>query len=655
MMKKMLLLGTAVCAALTVSGQSRTEVLQRQHQAPDKTIVDPSQGAPVATSFSKVASTTGIPAGHSANIYGCAFGPKSYLTYDPDLNTLVFTHRTDPAVTGDGSSGWLRYDISTDGGTTWTSDAGPTWSPNNTTTFNARYPQGTIFNPSGNTNPNNAYLVPFGPTLSATNGGSWGGNLMGSYKLDGTANNVIEVQTGDFPGINFLIAEDITFSPSLQKVFGLNQNQDLNVAGDYTDSVIVSVGTWDAGTSTVVFSHENVYLPVGVDPADNLNVIADCKIAFGPTGAHQQTGYITALGYNQTSTECYSPIVLKTTDGGATWSAPVNVDLDALNDVTSGGNLLTFYQSTYSDWTIGDLSTGFEHDLTVDANGNPHMIVNICPAAATSIPPGGATGTSFSIFSAVNGIVDIYSTDGGTTWESRYIDSAITFRGPFGPDPNSPAVTEDNRPQISRTEDGSILFYAWFDTDPVVWGTFDNLFPDCKAAYLEINGTTMSMGTPVNLTDDLTNKGTQTFGNVSNISFESSTPGEYILPVMIQEMTNSDPANDLLPTQFIYFPHPMAVGIGLEEEQPAKFEVSDNFPNPATGEETTVEVNMLVSAPMTLEVVNTVGQVVYSKDLGLMDSGTNRIRIPVGNLSSGFYFYTLRSNGSSISKKMIVE
>src|SRR6187402_3604425 len=64
--------------------------------------------------------------GNGPNIFSGVSGSRAVLSYDKDLNTVVFTHRAEcgipAAVT---NTGFYTYDVSTDGGSTWLNDQSP--------------------------------------------------------------------------------------------------------------------------------------------------------------------------------------------------------------------------------------------------------------------------------------------------------------------------------------------------------------------------------------------------------------------------------------------------------------------------------------------------------------------------------------------------
>jgi hypothetical protein len=94
-------------------------------------------------------------------------------------------------------------------------------------------------------------------------------------------------------------------------------------------------------------------------------------------------------------------------------------------------------------------------------------------------------------------------------------------------------------------------------------------------------------------------------------------------------------------------------GVGIIELPLPAFEVMQNIPNPAHD---LTAINILVRNPVQviLNVTDLIGQVVFEADEGLLPPGLNKIMIDVGHLPDGIYFYTLKTDNSSVSRKMII-
>lgn len=614
------------------------------------------------TPIKKGTSVVSTSLGKASNAYSTGFGPKTYLWVDPSINTITFTHRGDVGLFPSETSGHLRYDVSKDGGTTWSVDQGPIWSPTGAIgalNAPARYPQGVIVNPTGNTNADSAYLAFFAPTLNGTNSsGSWGGQVFGSIQLDGTDLNVTELTTDPANNIFFQVSDDFTYVPDSQMVVGLNLSDDVTTGTvNYTDTAIITKGKWNASTKSLDQSYSKAYFPFETDTAGTAGntVIGDSKIAFSPDGS---VGYISAVGYLDDATIApygvYSPAIIKTTDGGKTWSSQTGVNLDNLMITNHGNTLLDTISDLYPTWTIGALTTAFEHDLVVDKNGNPHIVCNVIPSANNTLTSTATSGTAFSVFSALNMIVDVYSTDGGNSWEAHLIDTASTFRGPYGPDPTTPDISEDNRPQVARTADGSVLIYAFGDTDYLTFGTTDNLFPDIHMRSLEVDND--KLGPLNNMTNNQSDKGTANMFNLPHIVFAPDANGDIHVPVTATQFANDDRALTASSVQYIYYDliYNMNSGIGISELDIVKGEVSSIYPNPATSS-AWMEYSVKVPGEYSIEVTSITGVVVKSIDLGNVGSGSFKQQLDIDNLTNGVYIVTLRSGDYASSQRMVIQ
>ncbi len=596
--------------------------------------------------------------GKASNAYSTGFGGKTYLWVDPSLNTITFTHRNDVGLFPALTSGHIRYDVSKDGGATWNVDQGPIWSPTGAQgALNGpgRYPQGVIVNPPGNTQPDSAYLAFFSPTLNGTNSsGSWGGQVFGTIQLDGSDLNVTELSTDPAAGIFFQVSDDLTYVTDSQMVFGLNQGDDVTTGTVmYNDTVILTKGKWNPTTKMLDQSYIKAYFPFETDTAGTAGntIFADCKIAFSPDGS---VGYISGIGYLDDASIApygvYSPTVIKTTDGGKTWGTQTGVNLDNLVITNHGNTLLDTLSDLYPTWTIGALTTAFEHDLVVDKNGNPHIVCNVVPSANNTQTSTGNTGTAFSVYSALNMIVDIYSTDGGTSWEAHLIDTASTFRGEYGP---AAEVAEDNRPQVARTPDGSTLLYAFGDTDYITFGTTDNLYPDVHMRSLDVD--LDKLGPLTNMTNNPSDKGSANMFNLPHIVYAPNANGEIHAPVTATAFTNDDRSLVTSSVQFIYFDFMYNMnGIGLTELDVEKGSVSSIYPNPASNN-AWMEYSVKVPGEYTIQITSVTGVVVKSIDLGNIGSGNFKQQIGTEELTNGVYVVTLRSGDYASSQRMVIQ
>lgn len=87
------------------------------------------------------------------------------------------------------------------------------------------------------------------------------------------------------------------------------------------------------------------------------------------------------------------------------------------------------------------------------------------------------------------------------------------------------------------------------------------------------------------------------------------------------------------------------------EEQITDFRV---FPNPA-GNILNAAYNLQISAPVTLQIANTLGQVVYTVETEQVPAGDHEMAIPLGNLPGGIYFIRLEAGQRVFSRTFLKE
>ncbi len=272
---------------------------------------------------------TQIPIGTSANAYGFYVDSRTASVWvDNSLNTVTFTHRQELPT-----SGHLAYDISTDGGLNWT---------NNITTYdpeiggsNARYPQGGIINPEGNTDPANAVYTYMAPLLDGSQGtpGSWGGIAVGTAPF---APGVDQWQDEWATG-----GDDQWFLPSAFHVtqqgvvYFIDELTDWDgAASTYAGSITIGKGIYDEASGEVNYTFQSIEVPVNAE--DGIN---DIEIAFAPDGQMAISLCLQILKKHYLIlliTRC-----LQTTDGGETWSDAIEVQLGGAAGLTAIQEALT--------------------------------------------------------------------------------------------------------------------------------------------------------------------------------------------------------------------------------------------------------------------------------------------------------------------------
>jgi len=387
---------------------------------------------------SQCASTASV--GTSSNMFTLIRNGTNPIAVDKDLNTVVYAHRNNATAFG-GSSGHIRYDVSTNGGATWTSNIG---NLNPTMTSPARYPNAVIYNPAGNTNTNSAYIGYMAATINSVSS-AWNGQVTGVRQLSGTGNTENYNQTGS---TNVLIPNSmVKGAPGIFWAVDAVMNG-TNLSGSFK----IYKGTWN-GTNDISWATTYTANPTLNTALTGSVHVSDYNIAFDPTGTF---GWMSFLSHatGGPSNYAYYPIFYKTTDGGASWTGPIQVDLNQFPCITS---LLT---------GTSVATTAFEHDLTVDINGNPHLLTTICNGDNAYAVYFGYTHHMFDITN-LNGV-----------WNAYDIANVNSGRGGWGTSPTN-TVTMDMAPQVSRTADGKKIFFTWTDNTTYTVGAANqspNLF-----------------------------------------------------------------------------------------------------------------------------------------------------------------------------------
>ena len=90
-----------------------------------------------------------------------------------------------------------------------------------------------------------------------------------------------------------------------------------------------------------------------------------------------------------------------------------------------------------------------------------------------------------------------------------------------------------------------------------------------------------------------------------------------------------------------------------EKELPTSFMLSQNYPNPFNPT-TTISFSIPSSAFTSLKVYDVLGNEVETLVNEEKPAGTYEVQFDASNLSSGVYFYTLKTGNFTSSRKMIL-
>ncbi|MGC8864436.1 MAG: T9SS type A sorting domain-containing protein [Bacteroidales bacterium] len=603
-----------------------------------------------------------IPIGTSANAYGYGYagGQKTLVWADDNLKTVINTHRMGPGSTPPSLSGYLAVDRGLNMGATpgdWTNNMQiyAALIPGGQYYLDAaRYPQGVIYNPEGNTDPANAYTVFFAPNLSNTTS-TWGGLSYGVANLMNNADSTKHLRAYNPPPYTYIPDGMDINKQGVVLVSDIDQDWSTGSVV-YQGNIIIYRGVWDAVEKDVFY--EDILLPVAT--LDNSRP-ADDRVAFSPDG---QTAWMVALGNTGNLTTPgmlnYYPILYKSTDAGQTWEGPIEVQLDGENGIQAvvyelldDTMIAALYNPPLPDRTQIGYTTAFDCDIVVDKFGNPHIGVIV-----------GVTGNSdYSIVSAHGAFaaMDIYSIDGGTTWMGQIMGYPKQFRGTFGD------LTEDNRIQIASNWTGDKVFVAWLDTDPSI--AQENNQPDiyCRGFDLmanKITGVAQGAGyldQPNNVTYFSDVYFQAYFFGMSRYTLTDND--KFIIPFVVEGLT--DPAGVTNPVQFKYIPDfyytdadfvfPVGnPGVGISPVNRIEASVSEINPNPAR-ENASIMITVENPTRLTYTIFSASGQKMLESNVINLSSGSSYVNIPVDRLNAGVYLVKLNINNQSITRKLMVK
>ncbi len=625
-------------ATMTVHDPSENPLLSNETNSAQKREVN-SSPVRVSATLTKL--------GESANPFTGAFGFRSALSYEPALNMVSFIFRQNPSFYGStASSGLVRYSYSSDGGASWGGiDNGVLW--DNTVGADGRYPQGLIYNPTGNTDPNMAYQVFIGPTLESTNGATWGGVGYGSHQIGSTGTTSTDQGLFSDPTNNekIYIPEGATVANG--KIWAIEAAADATTDLIYNDTLALYEGDIQGGA--ISLTRRKIYFPTtnDTDPPDCM------QIAFSPDG---QTGYIVGLGRIDSAAypkRAVNLLYMKSTDGGATWGTPAEFYFaDDPNVISSIGD------SVSAD---NIASAQFDVDLVVDTFGNPHTVMNI------EWRPNNDYGFTFVGNSST--IWHVFSQDGGSNWMLNRLGTTHLRYGAIGTDPDD--VYMQNRPQISRDVRGRYIMMGWFDTDTTIF--FPPTTPECTGFTSGFCGncqrTMFYRG--YNAVKDVYSDSTRlvsssfglmTYEYISEISIRTATGIEIPMVYQVPEWYTRPTGGDTWPQVEHYYESGIIVTYAdLGDANVSGIEASaknlDNlnvYPNPVDGQ-LYVNIDSRTNGPVTVDVMNLLGKKAMDTELRNIELGSNEFSLDLSGLNNGVYLIRIGNRGEFITQKIVVE
>jgi len=708
-MKKSLLLGVALSTTVGAFAQNnrlvnKTPVKISRNQEIEA--VSPQINLkPLASNNAKVSAPPYTLFSTTRNNYGYYASPslQNILTYNADLNTVLYVQRfsglwnnfnaiTNPTglnpAAGAGVSGYMM--------TKWTTDNGASW--DSTLLFRsdvnwARFPSGTILNPTGNTTLANAMVVGSGPCTNS--GSTWGGSWFASaYITNGTNGNQGATNIQRFYPTNVAplnaFGKNISFPRNSTTVnngkvwLGANKSNNFE-AGSYGVALISGMKA-PSGDSMIWSIDSSLVNLWTVSDGESNNM--EPKIAFGPDGL---TGYVLVNGSDAAGTGVniqgsYQPMVWKTTNGGTTWTR-VNANFDW---TTAGGGkfIQNLRPTVIEDATLPAFFDTYGGRITVDMNGVLHYVTAVTPAYSTHVD---SLGYGYMYpFSFQKQYCDDrpwvwdLTTDGNGTWDGKLVAQLYTNKtgsntatdttsgsGVWLDQSPNTHTEHDHRLHVSRSTDGSKIFITWLESDTTVT-VGQNQYGFNNLPSIHYRGLDVATGnyTPEKVNDayNATNNGNTGFWWMVASDRAMPTATGYRIPATYSDSRNGGYSS--LTTLDVYYVDDLEIenteytetiaswdpnfcSVGIKEVAGTTISnVGQNFPNPFTGT-TTINVNLTKAETVTLNVTNSIGQVVATKVVK-GTAGKNEITVDGSSLTAGIYFYTVVAGDSKVTRKMSV-
>ena len=488
---------------------------------------------------------TRVPIGSSPNLFTAIVAESNCLTANQATNTVIFTRRRNAGNLG--NSGYVQFSASLNGGQTWDT----TRSLISDDVHFCRYPSAAILNPSGNTNPNQVYVVGSGPWHP---GASWQGNFFSSRRMDGQfRDSLIQDNLAGTGAINQDLTRIAVQSTDNGKVIvSVGQFVDINattVQGQDYRGGVLNIGTYNPSTHHMEWVNQRFYPSVTTDAASGTrNVSSTMQTAWSQNG---NTGYVVFWGNDSIHPEYgWTALVYKTTNGGQTWTY-MPADFRNVSAITQ--YIRSNWQGTKSPF----FSAGQGWDCAVDFNGNLHVAGRFMGGFTSNPDSAGFTwnGQKSVLFDAFTS---------GNSWNGFVLDTlqtdSVSALSSYWTSTTAANDTWNARLQISRTSDGKRLFFSWLDTETALWGGTENLFPDLivKGFNVETGRTTASF----NMTTNNSFLSGKVFWHyASNIALKSDTI--YKIPVTSTDSrSRTSTIDDGQPVQ-----HTFINGVQIRESQ----------------------------------------------------------------------------------------
>ena len=547
--------------------------------------------------------------GKSSNVYTLLCPESNCLSVNTDLNLIAFTTRTNSSIYAGNRIGTY---FSTDGGLSFIDSLMEPWQIP-VTDYRARYPSGVIYNPAGNTDPANAYIIATAPMVTSS---GYIGSIYASQKFDGSTpdQQYTLYATDTAGGTGFINSNPRYFLQNRgNKIFVLGEANVDAITYFNSFRTIINVGEWQG--NSINWTRYSFIPDFALNPHGHPDGFPLAGLAMGDDG---QSGYLIEVGRNNDANDLYTfqPIIYKTTDCCQTWTKQ-NFNWEQLP-------LVSQIAQTYSP--VGRPLFSAPLEAVIDINGNLHFATYVYGAFSDHMDSLGV----HAAYPSWKGIIfDIHQTVNG--WDAFIIDTV------FASDPvDYPfmGMSYTERFQMSCTRDRSKIAYAWIDTDTSL--DHSNKYPDLMLRMYNVNTNILYPKTNVTACTEADASAFWMYLGDNIINIGNSL---FEIPVSI----SSHGANDLDSVSHYYLE-----GIIYEffidvPENDFREIICEIFPNPATDK---IFINITDNAK--LEIINIHGQIKVTKVLtGKMNE------LDISSLKKGVYIFKISTEKGIVMKKIV--
>lgn len=638
----------------------------------------------------------------SMNVYGMLQSGQHPLQYNKQLNAVSFIHRKSdfynetPQLPVTARSGVIIAEVSANGGLTWDSTCIYA-SANNW----GRYPQGALYNPTGNSSISNAQVIGCGVTVdNAGFSGCWyaSKSLSAFTTTAGTLSAQQQYYTFNqgpystvMPRHGWMYQGFTITGDGLIHASGV-QGQDLQGTAELT-AFAVATGSFNG---TTVDWKIDTLVPPAVKKSDSISLhINEPKMAWNAAGT---IGYLVGTGVLRTGTlsnRSYQPIVYKidkTVNANATWTLLPAIDFNATFSVVTNHLEQTYLTAPVNGQSVAALPYVAEYDVSVDQLNRLHLGAIFCSGYSDhvdSLQYFGTYTTSINPTEAYRWkhipghrpyLYDFIHV-GASAWKLVLVDSLSSESpgfvsgdpgyqdNPWDEDANQ-KIPIDARLQMSRTENGNVILFSYAQSDSLFTNQqfkYNNL-PDVYLRAMRIdNFCGEVVSNRVNATvNDNTIRTRATLHYMSptlpdfSITINPFQPSTYSVTGKVPlTVTNSNPYSQLTnnATWFsnaaynfqFYAIADDCTGIIEQKNSGKTFEV---LPNPAQ-DRVFIRFSEQLDSEATITLVDLTGKIIKQNKISGADL---HYEMDLEGLQMGMYFISIfDKSGQFASKKLVIE